>query len=318
MTRSRSKLITCGLLLATVSLCGSRLLLDADEPPALAEVLPRIQPTPPKDALKTFRLLNGFRLELLAAEPLVTDPVAMQYDENGKAYVVEMSDYPYTGTDKDVAWQEQTSLPIGRVRTLEDTDGDGRFDKSVIFAEDLSWPTGIAFWKGGVFVTATPDVWYLKDTDGDGKADVRRKVFTGFRKFNVQAVMNNLAWGLDHKIYAAGSSNGGNIRPGDEPSAEPVPLRRNDFRLDPVGDAFEVISGGARFGNSFDDFGNRFICNIRNPAQHIVLQRRYLARNPFLAVEQAVNDAAIAGDAIEVFRISPPEPWRVINAKRLA
>ncbi|TWU07203.1 Cytochrome c [Symmachiella macrocystis] len=318
MTRRRSKLITCGLLLAAVSLCGSRLLLNADEPPALAEVLPRIQPTPANKALKTFRLLNGFRLELLASEPLVTDPVAMQYDENGKAYVVEMSDYPYTGTDKDVAWQEQTSLPIGRVRTLEDTDGDGRFDKSVIFAEDLSWPTGLAFWKGGVFVTATPDVWYLKDTDGDGKADVRRKVFTGFRKFNVQAVMNNLAWGLDHKIYAAGSSNGGNIRPGDEPSAQPIPLRRNDFRLDPVDDAFEVISGGARFGNSFDDFGNRFICNIRNPAQHIVLQRRYLARNPFLAVQQAVNDAAIAGDAVEVFRISPPEPWRVINAKRLA
>ncbi len=229
MTRRRSRLITCGLLLAAVSLCGSRLSLAADETPALAEVLPRIQPTPPKQALKTFRLLNGFRLELLASEPLVTDPVAMQYDENGVAYVVEMSDYPYTGTDKDVAWQEQTSLPIGRVRTLEDTDGDGRFDKSVIFAEDLSWPTGLAFWKGGVFVTATPDVWYLKDTDGDGKADVRRKVFTGFRKFNVQAVMNNLAWGLDHKIYAAGSSNGGDIRPGDEPSAQPIPLRRNDF-----------------------------------------------------------------------------------------
>ena len=142
-----------------------------------------------------------------------------------------------------------------------------------IFAEGLSWPTGLAFWKGGVFVTATPDVWYLKDTDGDRKADIRRKVFTGFRKFNVQAVMNNLAWGLDHKIYAAGSSNGGEIRRGDEPAAKPVTLGRNDFRLDPVDDSFEVISGGARFGNSFDDFGNRFICNIRNPAQHVVLER---------------------------------------------
>ena len=257
-------------------------------------------------------------MELLAAEPLVTDPVAMQYDENGLAYVVEMNDYPYTDTALDVAWKEQTSQAIGRIRILEDTDGDGRFDSSTVFAEGLSWPTGIAFWKGGVFVTATPDVWYLKDTDGDRRADIRRKVLTGFRKFNVQAVMNNLAWGLDHKIYAAGSSNGGSISNPELKDADPVVLRRNDFAIDPLTESFEILSGGARFGNTFDDTGNRFICNIRNPVQHIVLPQRYLARNPQMPVQQAVHDAAMAGDAIEVFRISPPEPWRVINAARLA
>ncbi|HAH48672.1 MAG TPA: dehydrogenase, partial [Planctomycetaceae bacterium] len=175
---------------------------------SLAKALPKLDPVSPERAEQTFRLRNGFQMELLAAEPLVTDPVAMQYDENGLAYVIEMNDYPYTDKSKDEAWAEQKSAPIGKIRILEDVDGDGKFDRSTVFAEELSWPTGLAFWKGGVYVSATPDIWYFKDTDGDHKADIRRKVFTGFRKFNVQAVMNNLKWGLDHHIYGAGGSNG--------------------------------------------------------------------------------------------------------------
>ncbi|HJT31135.1 MAG TPA: PVC-type heme-binding CxxCH protein [Pirellulales bacterium] len=279
--------------------------------------LPRVAPKEPAEALKTFETLDGFRMKLLAAEPLVTDPVAMAYDENGLAYVVEMSDYPYTDKSTDQPFVERTGdLPLGRVRVLEDTDGDGDFDRSTIFARDLSWPTGLAFWKGGVFVAATPDVWYLKDTDGDRRADVRRKVFSGFRKFNVQAVMNNLAWGLDQRIYGAGSSNGGQIRPADQPQARAWTLGRNDFRFDPRDDRFELLSGGARFGNTFDDWGNRFVCNIRNPVQHVVLPSRYLARNPYLPVAAAVHDAAAAGDTLPVYRISPPEAWRVVRAER--
>jgi putative membrane-bound dehydrogenase-like protein len=288
------------------------------------DLLPRLPPRVPAEAIASFRLLEGFRLELLAAEPLVTDPVAMAYDENGLAYVVEMNDYPYSHPTEDKAWEDQKSAPLGRVRVLEDVDGDGVFDSSTVFAQELSWPTGIVLWKGGAFVTATPDIWYFKDTDGDRMADVRQKVFTGFRKFNVQAVINNPQWGLDHKIYAAGSSNGGVIRPGNMSDAASVglprgvTLGRNDFRIDPVTNSFEVLSGGARFGNSFDDWGERFICNIRNPVQHIVLDDHYFLRNPGLAVRTAVHDAAEAGDALPVFRISPPEPWRVLNASRLA
>lgn len=285
---------------------------------ALADALPHLEPTAPKDALKTFRLKNGFQLEQLAAEPLVTDPVAMQYDENGLAYVIEMNDYPYTDRSKDEAWAEQKSAPIGKVRVLEDVDGDGKFDRSTIFADELSWPTGLAFWKGGVYVSATPDIWYFKDTDGDHKADIKRKVFTGFRKYNVQAVMNNLKWGLDHRIYGAGGSNGGIIQqPGTE-KTDPINMGRRDFRFTAGSETFDVISGGARFGNTFDDFGNRFICNIRNPLMHIVLPTEYLVRNRYLPVASAINDVAEAGDTLEVFRASPPEPWRVINAARLA
>ncbi len=256
-------------------------------------------------------------MELLASEPLVTDPVAMVYDENGLAYVVEMNDYPYTDKTTHEAWKEnKTDKAIGRIRVLEDTDGDGKFDKSTVFATDLSWPSGIACWKGGVFVTATPDILYLKDTDGDHKADIRKKVFTGFRKYNVQAVINNLAWGLDNKLYAAGSGNGGSIVPGGKANSKPITFSHNDFRFDPETETFEVLSGGARFGNTFDDWGNRFLCNIRNPAQQVVLDNRYLARNPFSPVKTALHDAAEAGDSLPVYRISPVEPWRDLRGKR--
>lgn len=282
-----------------------------------AGLIARLQPTEPDQAEKTFSSPNGFRLELLAAEPLVSDPVAVVYDENGRAWVAEMGDYPYSDKSLDRHWEEQPSLPLGRIRILEDTDGDGRFDTCTLFAEDLSWPTGLALWKGGVFVTATPDILYLKDTDGDGRADLRRTVFTGFRKFNVQAVINNLQWGLDHKIYGAGSSNGGTIRKGGDPSAPEVRMSRSDFRFDPVTEELELLAGGARYGNSFDDWGNRFICNIRNPVQHVVIENRYLARNPYLPARTGVQDAAEAG-IIPIRPASPPEPWRVVSAERRA
>lgn len=302
------------VLLVLVGLPGVRLAAQDSS----AAALPRIAPLEPSDALRSFRMKDGFTLQLVAAEPLVTDPVAGAYDENGRLFVVEMNDYPYTDKSTDKPNVERTTdLPIGKVRLLEDVDDDGVFDRSAVFARDLSWPTGIAVYDGGVFVAATPDLWYLKDTDGDGVADVRRKVFTGFRKFNVQAVVNNLIWGLDHRIYGAGGSNGGVITSLEDPGGEKVAVSRHDFRFDPRHPVFELQSGSARFGNTFDDWGNRFICNIRNPIQHVVLPQHYLARNPFLPVASVLNDVAAAGDQIRVYRASPPEPWRVVNAERL-
>lgn len=283
-----------------------------------ATSLPRIAPLEPFAALESFLLKDGFELQLVAAEPLVTDPVAGVFDENGRLFVVEMNDYPYTdkATDKPNV-ERTTDLPLGKVRLLEDTDDDGVFDKSTIFARELSWPTGIAVYDGGVFVAATPDVWYLKDTDGDGVADVRRKIFTGFRKFNVQAVVNNLIWGLDHRICGAGGTNGGSITSPERPEQRKTVISRHDFRFDPRDPKLELQSGSARFGNTFDDWGHRFICNIRNPIQHVLLPQHYLARNPLLPVSSVLHDVAAAGDQIRVYRASPPEPWRVVNAERL-
>ncbi len=279
--------------------------------------LPSVAATPPEKAVETIQLQNGFRAELIAAEPLVTDPVAIAYDENGLAYVAEMNDYPYTDAADDKPWAEQPSAPIGRIRLLKDTDGDGIYDRSYIFADKLSWPAGLVCYKGGIYVAATPDLLYLKDTDGDHKADIKRVVFTGFRKYNVQAVMNGLQWGLDNRIYAAGSSNGGSIIEAEHPG-KPSILRRADFRFEPGNEHFEEIAGGARFGNSFNDWGDRFLCNIRNPVQHVLFPSKYLKRNPYLPLSSLLYDVANSGDSVKVYRISPPESWRVISAERMS
>jgi hypothetical protein len=115
---------------------------------------PNGPPYSPQAALATFRLADGFQIELFAAEPLLSDPVAMDVDEYGRAYVVEMHGYPL-----DVAGS-------GRVMLLQDTDGDGRPDRSTVFADRFRLPNGIMRWKKGVLVTDAPDVWYLEDTDG--------------------------------------------------------------------------------------------------------------------------------------------------------
>ena len=270
----------------------------------------------PGDVDKTFVVQAGFQMQLIAAEPLVTDPVAMAIDEDGRAYVVEMNDYPYTNPKTHRPWQDnRTDQPIGRVRLLEDTDGNGTFDQSTVFAEGLSWPSGIVCYRGGVFVTATPDIWYLKDSDNNKIADVRQRVFTGFRKYNVQAVMNNPIWGLDNHIYVAGSSNGGSVVAMGEIQQAPI-TARGDFRIDPRTNSFQLQAGGARFGNTFDDWGNRFLCNIRNPAIHVVLDNRYLARNPSFAAPSAVVDVAESGDQMPVYRISPVEPWRDLRGRQ--
>ena len=168
----------------------------------------------------------------------------MVYDEDGLAYVVEMNDYPYTDKKTHEPWKDNvTDKPIGKVRVLQDTNGDGIFDRSWVFAENCPGPPASRVGKAA-FRNATPDIWYLKDTDGDHHADVQKKVFTGFRKYNVQAVMNNPIWGLDHKLYGAGSGNGGQIRHGDHPEEKPVTLAHNDFRFDPSTEDFEAIPAG--------------------------------------------------------------------------
>jgi hypothetical protein len=146
----------------------------------------------PNEALGTFEAGDDFHLELVAAEPLVQSPVAAAFDADGNLYVAEMRGYPYKSKPGHRA--------LGTVRLLRGTDGDGRFDQGHVFADGLVWAAGVAPWKGGVFVSALPDIWYLKDTDGDGKADVRGKVHTGFGTRNQQSMVNNLTWGLEHKV----------------------------------------------------------------------------------------------------------------------
>jgi len=290
--------------------------------PTEAELKQFLQPVPatvPSDLLKTFETAPGFRMELVAAEPLVHDPIVAAFDEDGALYVAEMTDYPYnTNQAVRVAWQERRppsdGRPRGAIRRLRDTDGDGRFDESVVFADGLLWAGGIQPWKGGVFVASTPDIWYLKDTDGDGKADLREKVFTGFGIENQQGMVNSLIMGLDHRIYGSSSVNGGEIRPARDPAAPAVSVRGRDFRFDPVTLRFEPQAGTRQFGMAFDDWGNRFLCSQSEPAVHAVLPLQYLERNPHFVPPASLHRTTPLPTPIH--RISPVERWRHLRSSR--
>jgi putative membrane-bound dehydrogenase-like protein len=273
----------------------------------LAKELPRIKATEPADAPATIRLHPGFRLHQTAIEPVVTDPVAACYDADGRLYTVEMRGYPYP-----------EGVAPGGISLLEDTDGDGRYEKRSQFVGDLSWPTGIVPYDGGVFIAAAPDILYAKDADGDGVADVNKKVFTGFGTQNVQGLLNGLLWGPDGWIYGAAGSNGGEIKNLTKPDAPVVSVRGRDFRFRPEGDGFvlEATTGGVQFGHAFDDWGHRFVCSNSNHIREIVLPAADLARNPAFAAAATMADIAVEGPAGPVFRISPPEPWRVVRTRQ--
>lgn len=272
----------------------------------LAEFLKPVPPQTPEAALRSFEMLDGFEMQLVAAEPLVCDPIAAAFDENGNLYVCEMLDYPYRPAEGQ--------QPIGRVRLLRDTDGDGQFDESHVFADQLLWAGGAAPWRGGVYVAAPPDIWYMRDTDGDHVADERKRVYTGFGIGNQQGMLNNLQFGFDFRIYGSTSVNGGAITTVDDPGAGVVTVDGQDFRFDPVSGQFESITGTVQFGTSFDDWGNRFLCSESQPLQHAVLPQEYLERNPYLAAPRGVQN--IAPGPVPIFRISPIERWRHIRSSR--
>jgi putative membrane-bound dehydrogenase-like protein len=265
--------------------------------------LPRIAPTEPADSLKTFRVAPGFRIEQVAAEPLVADPVAVAFDENARLYVVEMRGY-----------SENKDEHVSRVRLLEDTNGAGRFDKSTIFVDGLAWPTAIFCWAGGVIVADAPDIFYMKDTNGDGKADERRLLYTGLGTGNVQGLINSFQWGLDNRIYAAISGSGAQLQSADKTAAA-LTLRGRDIAIDPRTWEVVPVSGGAQHGLSFDDWGNRFVCSNSDHLQEVMYEDRYLARNPYIAAPSPRRSIAADGPQADVFRTSPVEPWRIVRTR---
>ena len=214
------------------------------------------------------RVAPEFTVDLVAAEPLVVDPVAIDWGADGKLWVVEMRDYPM---GIDGKWK-----PGGCVKFLEDRNGDGRYDHATLFLDNLPFPTGVFVWRKGVLVCAAPDILYAEDTNGDGRADVVKKLFTGFATNNYQARVNSLSLGLDNWIYGANGLLGGKIRfVGETSSTSPLQhgdsrtsslqgemdIRGRDFRMNPDTGAFEPVSGLTQQGRVRDDFGNWFGCS---------------------------------------------------------
>jgi putative membrane-bound dehydrogenase-like protein len=246
--------------------------------------------------LAQFEIDPRLQIELFAAEPEVVDPVALTFDEAGRMYVVEMRDYPY-GIPPD-------NKPGGTVRLLEDTNGDGKADKSTVFAKDLSFPTSIAPWNGGVFVTAPPEIIYLKDTNNDGVADVREVWFTGFVLAVTDSNLNGLRWGLDNRIHGLNGGNGGTIKAPKKPQVNVV-LGEADFSFDPKDwDFAKTYQSSGGFGLVFDEFGHSFVTHNINHIQQRILPLNSLYRFPGMFPVSATRSISDHGDMARIFAIS--------------
>ncbi len=240
--------------------------------------------------LSEFQIKRGFRIEVAAAEPDVAAPSALAFDEHGRLYVAEMRDYPH---------QLDTRPSLGRIRLLEDPEDNGVYRAKSIFAEGLATPAGLACYGGGVFVTAGSEILYLKDTDGDGRADVRQVVFSGFvrpAEATSEQYLNSLAWGLDGRIHGLAAGLGGNISgPG---LSEAMAMAGEDFSFDPRLLDLRRESGGGRSGLAFDNFGHKFVCDLTRAARQPMLPWHYLARAPFLAYGSATHNVSLPAVAI--------------------
>ncbi len=266
--------------------------------------LQRVPPRSPQAALRAFHLVDGFRIELAASEPLVVDPIAMSFDADGRLYVVEMRGYGENG-----------AANLGRIRLLTDVDDDGRYDESTIFADGLSWPTAVTCANGGVYVTAAPDLIFLRDHDHDGIADERTAWFQGFGRDNVQGLVNTLTWGLDNRIHGATSSTGARLKQLLDPAQPPLELRGRDFAFDPRTHRLSPTSGGGQHGLSFNRWGEKFVCSNSDHIQQILYEDRYLERNPYMMPLPAHVSIAADGPQATVYRTSPVETWRVIRTR---
>ena len=285
------------------------------DPDSLREYLKPIPSLEPAESLKSLETAEGMKIELVAHEPQVVEPLAATFDENGRMYVAEFYGYPRQ--------PEPGEDGTGRVRMLEDRDGDGRYEVAHVFVDKLVWPTGVAVWKQGLFISAPPDILYCKDTDGDGQADIREKVYTGFGVTNEQQMLNNIIWGVDHKIYASTGGNGGYIRPGDQPDAEPVSVYNRDFRFDPGSRKIELTTQTFQFGHTFDQWYNRYVCRAGSFGRHVVMPPGYLERNPYLFFDLhgylttgSMEVNGLTEGRLPIYRASPIERWRKIREAR--
>jgi putative membrane-bound dehydrogenase-like protein len=250
------------------------------------------RPLAPEQSHATIRTHKDLAVELMIAEPLVISPVAIDFGPDGRLWVAEMLDYPM---GLDGRYQ-----PGGRVRVLESSKGDGTYDKATVFLDGIPFPTGITVWRKGVLVCAAPDILYAEDTRRDGKADVVRKLFSGFGTHNYQARVNSLAYGLDGWVHGSCGMFGGKIT---SFTGKTIALGDRDFRCQPDTGVLEPATGRTQQGRVRDDWGNWFGCDNTNLCRHYPLVDHYLRRNPHVAPPTAFVNVPAGPDPNRLFPV---------------
>ena len=262
--------VFCGALahlrsMETVPSYGAQAALGAQEPsdrswsPGVQKAPETSPPLSPADEMKRFYLPPGYRVELVASEPLVQDPIAVDWDADGRLWVVEYPEYVRNLTDP-----EPNLEPMGRISVLEDTDNDGKMDKRTVFADGLVQGRSVKALDHGILVHEPPDIWLMKDTNGDLRMDTKEKVGTGHgrRDGGVEGNANTLRWGLDNYLHSAGSSVSSQLRLKDGTWGSRPTLSRGEW------------------GVGQDDFGRMFRNSSESTLQVDLVPTPYFARNP--------------------------------------
>jgi putative membrane-bound dehydrogenase-like protein len=284
------------------------------------------RPLTPEQTAASYRLPDGFRLEVIASEPLIASPSGVCWDARGRLFVSELHGYNLAGqldiedlnkagkldtqvrrVQADERFKKAAELgTYGVVKLLTDTDGDGRMDTARAWATNLPPAYGLVPADGGVIVACAPDIVLLADRDGDGTAEVREKLFTGFPIGELERGINAPQWGADGWIYFGRGWGGGTIT--GPHLKQPVQLPGSDFRIRADGTAIEPITGGTHtFGFALTEAGDRFVVSTTVPAAFVApLPWHYLARNPDAATPAL---EAATGDR-RAHSISRPHPWR--------
>ena len=284
------------------------------------------KPMTPEQSAEAFKLPDGFRMEVVASEPLIASPSAVCWDERGRMFVSELHGYNLAG-QLDIEELNKSGMldtkvrrvqagekfkkaaeagTFGVVKVLRDTDGDGRIDAADVWASDLPPIYGLVPARGGVIVACAPDIIFLADRDGDGRAEVREKLFSGFPTGELERGINAPQWGADGWIYFGRGWGGGNIT--GQNLVAPVQLPGTDFRIRADGSAIEPVTGNTQtLGFAMTEAGGRFTVTTTFPGISIApIPSRYLARNPDAATPSL---EANTGDQ-RAYAISQPHPWR--------
>lgn len=225
------------------------------------------EPLDPITAIDRMIVQPGYRVELFASEPDIVNPIYMDWDEQGRLWVIESIEYPYPRN----FWPDGGGKD--RIMILEDTDGDGRADKFTVFADSLNIPTSLEFADGGVVVHQAPQTLFLKDTDGDGKADHREVLFEGWDQWDTHAGPNNLHYGLDNWLWGVLGYAGMDGQVGGEHHDFGMGVYR--FKKDGSKLEFLQRTNNNTWGLGFNEQGNAFISTANgNPSTMFTIPQR--------------------------------------------
>jgi len=247
----------------------------------------------PEESMKRIQLDGDYEVQLVAAEPLVLDPVECTWDDKGRMFVADMRDYPLGPPNPGDPW-------LSRIQLLTDEDGDGRMDKAVTFADHMDNVQGLLPYDGGLIATTRSQILFLKDTDGDNKADLIKPLIRGFNPKHSQLQVSAPRWGPDGCVHFNNGLDAREIYPADAPT-KVVGIPGSNFKWNPKTGEITPTGGKGQYGGAFDDYGHHFYCSNRNPLMFTVMPYEAMLRNPHAGITQVHEDIATPGAETRVY-----------------